>query len=195
MSQQGKKEDYVQGNMFEEVTLSSQSIFQGKIISLQVDTVKLPDGSEATREIVRHPGAVAVLAIHEGKMVVVEQYRKPLNKSEIEIPAGKLDPGESPEKAAMRELKEETGYTADSLIPLGSYYTSPGFADEIIYIYAAENLQQGEMQLDEDEFLQVTELTLEEAYEAMRQGRIHDAKTIHALYAWHLRILTGKWPV
>lgn len=195
MSQQGKKEDYVQGNMFEEVTVSSQSIFQGKIISLQVDTVKLPDGSEATREIVRHPGAVAVLAIHEGKMVVVEQYRKPLNKSEIEIPAGKLDPGESPEKAAMRELKEETGYTADSLIPLGSYYTSPGFADEIIYIYAAENLQQGEMQLDEDEFLQVTELTLEEAYEAMRQGRIHDAKTIHALYAWHLRILTGKWPV
>lgn len=195
MSQQGKKEDYVQGNMFEEVTVSSQSIFQGKIISLQVDTVKLPDGSEATREIVRHPGAVAVLAIHEGKMVVVEQFRKPLNKSEIEIPAGKLDPGESPETAAMRELKEETGYTADSLIPLGSYYTSPGFADEIIYIYAAENLQQGEMQLDEDEFLQVTELTLEEAYEAMRQGRIHDAKTIHALYAWHLRILTGKWPV
>ena len=195
MSQQGKKEDYVQGNMFEEVTLSSQSIFQGKIISLQVDTVKLPDGSEATREIVRHPGAVAVLAIHEGKMVVVEQYRKPLNKSEIEIPAGKLDPGESPATAAMRELKEETGYTTDSLIPLGSYYTSPGFADEIIYVYAAENLQQGEMQLDEDEFLQVTELTLEEAYEAMRQGRIHDAKTIHALYAWHLRILTGKWPV
>lgn len=195
MSQQDKKEDYVQGKMFEEVTVSSQSIFQGKIISLQVDTVKLPDGSEATREIVRHPGAVAVLAIHEGKMVVVEQYRKPLNKSEIEIPAGKLDPGESPENAAIRELKEETGYTTDSLIPLGSYYTSPGFADEIIYVYAAENLQQGEMQLDEDEFLQVTELTLEEAYEAMRQGRIHDAKTIHALYAWHLRILTGKWPV
>lgn len=195
MFNQDKQEAYAQGKLFEEVTLSTQPIFEGKIISLQVDTVKLPDGSEATREIVRHPGAVAVLAIHEGKMIVVEQYRKPLDKSEMEIPAGKLDPGESPETAALRELKEETGYTTDSLIPLGSYYTSPGFADEIIYVYAAEELQKGEMQLDEDEFLQVHELTLEEAYEAMRQGRIHDAKTMHALYAWHLRMLTGKWPV
>ena len=171
------------GTLFEEVTVDTQSIFRGKIISLQVDTVKLPNGSEATREIVRHPGAVAVLAIRNDKMIVVEQYRKPLGKSEIEIPAGKLDPGELPEAAAMRELEEETGYTTEKLIPLGSYYTSPGFADEIIYVYAAVDLIEGKMNPDEDEFLSVSEMTLEEAYEAMRQGRIH-------LYK-----LTGNWPV
>ncbi|MGZ9586840.1 NUDIX hydrolase [Paenibacillus marinisediminis] len=183
------------GTLFEEVTVDTQSIFKGKIISLQVDTVKLPNGSEATREIVRHPGAVAVLAIRNDKMIVVEQYRKPLGKSEVEIPAGKLDPGELPEAAAMRELEEETGYTTEKLIPLGSYYTSPGFADEIIYVYAAVDLIEGKMNPDEDEFLSVSEMTLEEAYEAMRKGRIHDAKTIHALYAWHLYKLTGSWPV
>ena len=183
------------GQLFEEVTLSSKPIFDGRIISVQVDTVRLPDGGEASREIVRHPGAVAVVPIHNNKMIVVEQYRKPLGKSEIEIPAGKLEKGEEPLSAAMRELAEETGYTAKELIPLGSFYTSPGFCDEIIYLYAAEDLEEGAVHPDEDEFLTVDELTLEEAYEAIRSGRIHDAKTINAVYAWHLRQLTGKWPV
>lgn len=195
MSGYDMKKDEQVGKLFEEVTLRTEPIFNGKVISLQVDTVRLPDGGEATREIVRHPGAVAVVAIDHDKMIMVEQYRKALGKSEIEIPAGKLDPGEQPEAAALRELMEETGYTTNQLIPLGSYYTSPGFADEIIYVYAAEDLRKGTMKLDEDEFLTVLELSLEEAYEAMRQGRIHDAKTIHALYAWHLRKLTGEWPV
>lgn len=180
---------------FEEVTVESTDIFKGKVISLQVDTVTLPDGSTATREIVRHPGAVAVLAIHDCKMIVVDQYRKPLGRSQIEIPAGKLDPGEEPETAARRELAEETGYKAEHLVHLSSVYTSPGFADEIIHIYAADHLTPGEMHTDEDEFLEVLEITLEEAFEAMRDGRISDAKTVNAIYAWQIYELTGQWPI
>ncbi|MDK8179375.1 NUDIX hydrolase [Paenibacillus sp. UMB4589-SE434] len=187
--------NFADSPLFEEVTLETKSIFKGNIISLEIDTVTLPDGSQATREIVRHPGAVAVLAIHEEKMVVVEQYRKPLGRSQVEIPAGKLDAGELPEDAAKRELEEETGYRTEALVHLGSFYTSPGFADEIIHLYAAEELIAGNMHTDEDEFLEVSALTLEEAYEAIRAGRISDAKTINAVYAWQLRQLTGKWPV
>ncbi|WP_028544176.1 NUDIX domain-containing protein [Paenibacillus taiwanensis] len=187
--------NFADSPLFEEVTLETKSIFKGNIISLEVDTVTLPDGSQATREIVRHPGAVAVLAIQDEKMVVVEQYRKPLGKSQVEIPAGKLDAGERPEDAARRELEEETGYKTETLVHLGSFYTSPGFADEIIHLYAAEQLIAGEMHTDEDEFLEVSALTLTEAYDAIRAGRISDAKTINAVYAWQLRQLTGKWPV
>ncbi len=187
-----KKSDF---QRFEEITTDTKDIFKGKVISLQVDTVTLPDGSSATREIVRHPGAVAVLAIHNNKMIVVDQYRKPLGRSQVEIPAGKLDPGEAPEDAARRELEEETGYKAESLIHLSSIYTSPGFADEIIHIYAADKLTPGEMHTDEDEFLEVMELTLEEAFEAMREGRISDAKTVNALYAWRIYEMTGQWPI
>ncbi|MCM3341755.1 NUDIX hydrolase [Paenibacillus sp. MER TA 81-3] len=192
----GSKNDSKQPNgaKFEEVTLETKPIFDGKVISLQVDTVSLPDGTTATREIVRHPGAVAVLALKDNRMLVVEQYRKPLGRTQIEIPAGKLDPGEQPEAAARRELEEETGFRAQSLIPLGAFYTSPGFADEIIHLYAAEELVSGEAHTDEDEFLEVGAMTLEEAYAAMREGSISDAKTINAIYAWHLRELTGKWP-
>ncbi|MCR8843037.1 NUDIX hydrolase [Paenibacillus sp. SC116] len=186
---------YEVGKLFEEVTIETKKIFDGKVISLQVDTVSLPDGSTATREIVKHPGAVAVLAIRDDKMIVVEQYRKPLGKSQVEIPAGKLDAGELPEAAAKRELEEETGNQAESLIPLTSFYTSPGFADEIIHLFVAEQLVQGSMQTDEDEFLEVTALTLDEAFEAIRAGRISDAKTISAVYAWQIKKLTGQWPL
>lgn len=185
--------DKHQRKLFEEVTVETKPIFQGKIISLQVDTVKLPNGGTATREIVKHPGAVAVLAIVDDRMLVVEQYRKPLEKSQVEIPAGKLEPGEPLEEAALRELEEETGYRAASIKKVCSFYTSPGFADEILHLYAAEGLTKGEARPDEDEFLEVEAVTLEQAQMYIREGRISDAKTITAVYAWHLYKLTGSY--
>ncbi|MDN4078470.1 NUDIX hydrolase [Paenibacillus polymyxa] len=177
----------------EEKTVSTQPIFEGKVITVQVDTVELPDGSTGKREIVKHPGAVAILALHEGKMLVVDQYRQAMGRCEVEIPAGKLERGEDPMEAAGRELREETGYTAKSLKLLHSFYTSPGFADEIIHLYVAEELERGEMEPDEDEFLELFEVTLEEAHTLIREGRISDAKTILAVYAWQLRQQTGSF--
>lgn len=177
---------------FEEVTISSEMIFKGKIISLQVDQVRLPNGGTASREIVKHPGAVAVIPLLGDKMIVVEQYRKPLEKSQVEIPAGKLDSGEEPLRAALRELEEETGYKSDNIRLVSSFSTSPGFADEIIHLYIAEDLVKGTANLDEDEFLDCEAITLEQAQQYMREGRISDAKTIMAVYAWQLYNLTGQ---
>ncbi len=177
----------------DEVTISTKPIFEGKIITLQVDTVRLPDGKTATREVVRHPGAVAVLALHDGKMLVVDQFRQPMGRCEVEIPAGKLEPGEDPMEAARRELEEETGYRCGDIKLLQSFYTSPGFADEIIHLYVTQDLEIGEMSPDEDEFLELSEITLEEAYLYIKEGRISDAKTIMAVYAWHLFTLTGEF--
>ncbi|WP_127585914.1 NUDIX domain-containing protein [Paenibacillus koleovorans] len=179
-------------NKFEEKTIKTDPIFKGKIISLQVDTVELPNGNVATREIVKHPGAVAVLALYEDKMIVVEQFRKPLERSLVEIPAGKLDAGEELQTAAERELVEETGFTSRRVRPICSFYTSPGFADEILHLFLAEDLQAGEARPDEDEFLDLEFLTLEQAQAYIAEGRIRDAKTIAAVYAWQVYQLTGR---
>lgn len=177
---------------YKERTISTEPIFQGKIISLQVDTVKLPHGGTATREIVRHPGAAAVMALVDGRMLMVEQYRKPMEKFQVEIPAGKLDPGEDPMAAAARELEEETGYRAGKLRPVSAFYTSPGFADEKLYLYLAEDLVKGEIRPDEDEYLAVSAISFEEAQQLIREERISDAKTILAVYAWQIYRLTGE---
>jgi ADP-ribose pyrophosphatase len=171
---------------FWEETIATKPIFQGRVISLQVDTVRLPDGSETTREIIRHPGAVAILALLDDgdKMLVVEQYRKPLEKAQVEIPAGKLEPGEEPLIAAGRELEEETGYRAGSLELLHSFSTSPGFADEVIHLYVARNLEKGNVHLDEEEFLTCEAITLPQAWQYIHEGRICDSKTLLAVYAW-----------
>ncbi|MGP0585727.1 NUDIX hydrolase [Paenibacillus timonensis] len=175
-----------------ETTVSTEPVFSGRVISLQIDTVKLPDGTTATREIVRHPGAVAVLAVHEGRLLLVDQFRQAMGRCELEIPAGKLEKGEDPAEAAVRELQEETGYRCDKLTHLHSFYTSPGFADEIIHLYLAEQLSAGEMSLDEDEFIEVQEATLEEALDLIAEGRIADAKTILAVYIWQLWSIRGS---
>lgn len=179
--------------LYEEVTVGTKPIFSGKIISLEVEEVRLPDGKTATREIVRHPGAVAVLALHEDKLIVVEQYRKPLGRSQVEIPAGKLEPGEDPAEAAKRELEEETGYACESVRLLTSFYTSPGFADELLHLYVAEGLTPGEAKPDEDEFLHAEAISFDTAKRYMAEQRISDAKTIAAVYAWQLYRLSGSF--
>ena len=169
---------------FEEKTIQSQPIFKGKVISLKVDDVILPNGKTSKREIVNHPGAVAVIAITgEGKLVVVEQYRKALERSIIEIPAGKLEPGELPEVTAARELEEETGYGCNELTYLQSFATSPGFADEIIHLFIARGLYKIENQaaMDEDEFVELMEITVEEGERMIAQQKIFDAKTAFAI--------------
>jgi len=181
-----------QPDQWRERTLRTEPIFEGKIITLQVDTIELPDGKTATREIVRHPGAAAVLALLDDRMLVVEQYRKPMDKFQIEIPAGKLDAGEDPIVCAARELEEETGYKAASLKPISAFYTSPGFADEKLYLYLAEGLTAGQVNPDEDEYLRVDAITLEQALAYIEEERISDSKTILAVYAWRLYKLTGE---
>lgn len=170
-----------------EKTVASTPIYDGKIIQVQVDEVELPNGKTAKREIVHHPGAVAVMAItQENRMVMVRQFRKPLERTIVEIPAGKLEPGEEPEVCAGRELREETGYTYTSLRHQASFYTSPGFADEIVHLYRAEGVTPGEAQPDDDEFVELLHVTVEEAQELIASGDIRDAKTILAVYAWQL---------
>ena len=169
---------------FEEKTIHSQPIFKGKVISLKVDDVTLPNGETSKREIVNHPGAVAIIAItDEGKLIVVEQYRKALERSIIEIPAGKLEPGELPEVTAVRELEEETGYGCNELTYLQSFATSPGFADEIIHLFIARGLYKLEnpAAMDEDEFVELMEITVEEGERMVAQQKIFDAKTAFAI--------------
>lgn len=169
---------------FEEKTIHSEHIFDGKVISLKVDDVELPNGKTSKRELIHHPGAVAIIAItKDEKIILVEQYRKALEKSLIEIPAGKLEPGEQPEITALRELEEETGFTTTKLTFVTSFYTSPGFANEIIYLYLADNLEKMNAPPagDEDEFIELMELSLDEVKELVSQQRIQDAKTNYAI--------------
>ncbi|WP_274309632.1 NUDIX domain-containing protein [Solibacillus daqui] len=171
-------------NKFEERTIQSTPIFNGKVISLKVDDVTLPNGATSKREIINHPGAVAVIAITEdNKLLLVEQYRKALERSIIEIPAGKLEKGEMPIMTARRELEEETGYTTDDLTFVQAFATSPGFADEIIHIYVAKNLTKLKVaaELDEDEFVELMEVTVQEAEAMVADERIYDAKTAFAI--------------
>jgi ADP-ribose pyrophosphatase len=174
---------------FEEKTLSSQKIYEGKIISLRLEEVELPDGNRAKRELVQHPGAVALIPItNEGKIILVKQYRKSLNRSLIEIPAGRIEVGEDPKITALRELEEETGYGAREVTYIQSFATSPGFADEIIHLYLAENLYEIENPAagDEDEFIELLEATIDEAEQMVAAGDIYDAKTAFAvIYAKH----------
>jgi ADP-ribose pyrophosphatase len=177
-------------NKYEEKTISGETLYEGKIITLRVEEVELPDGNRATRELIKHPGAVAIIPITaEGKLVLVEQYRKALDRSLIEIPAGKIDPGEAPEITAVRELEEETGYGAKEFTYIQSFATSPGFADEVIHLYVAQNLYKIEnpAEGDEDEFIGLLEVTIEQAEEMVATGKIFDAKTAFAvLYAKNL---------
>ncbi|HEU5138603.1 MAG TPA: NUDIX hydrolase [Bacillales bacterium] len=173
---------------YTEKTISSEEIFKGKIIDVRLDQVELPNSKTGSRELVYHPGAVAVLAVTpEGRLLMVKQYRKPLERSLVEIPAGKLEEGEDPELCARRELEEETGYRSDSLRYVTSFYTSPGFSDEIVHLYFSDQLVKGEPKPDEDEFVELMEVTLEEALDFMENKEIYDAKTAYAVQYLQLK--------
>ncbi|MEC1749905.1 MULTISPECIES: ADP-ribose pyrophosphatase [Bacillus] len=174
----------------EEKTIAKEQIFSGKVIDLYVEDVELPNGKTSKREIVKHPGAVAVLAVtDEGKIIMVKQFRKPLERTIVEIPAGKLEKGEEPEYTALRELEEETGYTAKKLTKMTAFYTSPGFADEIVHVFLAEELAvlEEKRELDEDEFVEVMEVTLEDALKLVESREVYDAKTAYAIQYLQLK--------
>ncbi len=162
-----------------ETQLSSRDIFDGRILHVKYDTVRLPNGGEASRELIRHVGAVYVLPLTaDGRVVVERQFRYPMNEVITEIPAGKLDsPEEDPFEAVKRELREETGATADSWTCLGPFYPAAAYSDERIWMYLAENLHFGQRELDEDEFLDVELVPLETLVEQVLAGQIPDAKT------------------
>jgi ADP-ribose pyrophosphatase len=178
-----------------EKTIRKEKIFSGKVVQLYVEDVQLPNGKMSKREVIKHPGAVAIIPItKEGKLVLVRQYRKALERVLVEIPAGKLEKGEEPLATAQRELEEETGYRAHSMSHIVSFYTSPGFADELIHLYLAEGLTKVEnaASLDEDEFVDILEVTLEEAMEMLEKREIYDAKTAYALQYLQLRRAIGE---
>ena len=165
-----------------ETTLSSEKIFDGRILHIRRDMVRLPDGGEAFREVVDHPGGVCVLALDEqGRALLVSQFRYPYEKVLWEVPAGKLEVGEDPAQAAIRELKEETGAVAGEFSSLGELYPSPGSCGEIIRMYFARELTFGETHLDEDEFLNVERVPFDQLVERVLSGEIKDAKTIAAV--------------
>lgn len=164
---------------FYEKKISSKEIFKGEILELFVDKVKLQNDKIVTREKVSHPGAVGIVPINkEGEIVLVKQFRYPLNSVLIEIPAGKLGKNEIPLNCARRELREEIGAAGGKLIHLADFYTSPGFCDEILYLYLAIGFEKKENNLDEDEFLEIVELKMMDAISYIESGKLKDAKTI-----------------
>ncbi|EJG0136451.1 NUDIX hydrolase [Staphylococcus pseudintermedius] len=166
---------------FEEKTISKESIYKGKIIEVEKHKVSLPNNETAYREVVKHNGAVAICALTPDQQVIlVKQYRKALERELLEIPAGKLEPGEDRESAAMRELEEETGYKAKKLTLIGEVYGTPGFSNEKISVYFADNLVEGKVNLDEDEFVEKVLYSLDDVKKAVEARTIEDAKTFIA---------------
>ena len=170
----------------------TRNIYTGKVVTLNIDTVTLPNGATIDLETIRHPGAAAVVPVKDdGTVVLIRQFRHAAGGFIYEIPAGKLQPGEDPLHCASRELEEEVGYRASSFELLSSIFTAPGFADEVIHVYKATGLTTGRQQLDPDEVLDIIEMPLAEAVNKIEDGTIRDAKTIVGLQAVYLRTSRG----
>lgn len=165
--------------IFEEKTMKSDKLYEGKLLNLRVDTVELPDKKYSKREVVEHPGGVAVIPItKDNEIILVKQFRKAVERFLLEIPAGKLEINEEPRETAQRELKEETGCEANKLEYLLEFYTSPGFTNEKIYLFLATDLVQGEATPDIGEFLQIEKYNIDDLVKMVKRGDIVDSKTI-----------------
>jgi len=170
-----------------EKLVSSRRIYDGRVINLRVDQVELPDGSLHQREIVEHPGAVAILPIlDDGRILLIRQYRHAVGETLLEIPAGTLAEGEEPIECARRELLEETGYAAESICELFKCYLAPGYSSERIHIYQASKLRMTGSRRDTDEYIELEPVTIHDAESMIRKRQIQDAKTIAGLtfYLW-----------
>ena len=167
---------------FFETTIKETVIYNGNYLSLINVDVELPDGNLSNRDIIKHPGACAIIPfLNDNEVILVEQFRKPLEKTLLEIPAGKLNKNETPITCAHRELEEETVYKAKDMIYLGKLATAPGFCDEIIHLFKATNLYEGKKSCDEDEFTDIKKFTLDEIKLMIKKGEIIDTKTISIL--------------
>lgn len=165
--------------IFEEKTMKSDKIYEGKILNLKVDTVELPDKKYSKREIVEHPGGVGIITItDDNSLVLVKQYRKAVEEFLWEIPAGKLEVNEEPRETAIRELREETGYEAKKLTYITEFYTSPGYCNEKIHLFLAEDLIEVESSPDPGEFLERKIIPLDDLSKMLDRGEIMDSKTM-----------------
>ena len=169
---------------FVEQRIDGKTMYQGRILDLEVDRVRLPNGKETTREVVRHKGAAVMLPLLEsGEIVFVRQYRYPMGEMLLELPAGKIDEGEEAETCARRELEEETGWRAGTIKNLGWFYTTPGFSDEILHAFFASDLEAVEDAVqDPDEVIEILTMPVDDAFAACADGRIRDSKTIATLH-------------
>ncbi len=169
-------------NLYEK-TLTSKTVFEGKIVNVRWDSVELVNGATSYREVVEHAGGVVILAVDEfNRAYMVRQFRYPVGRPMLEVPAGKLEKGESPLHGAIRELREETGLTAEKIVYFGATYPSPGFCDEQLHLYLALGLTQGEACPDEDEFLNVEIVDMDKLAKMAVMGELQDGKSINAIF-------------
>jgi ADP-ribose pyrophosphatase len=182
-----------QGQDMSETQLASQTVFQGKLLHVKSDRVRLMNGHESVREYILHPGASMIIALPDDKTItLIRQYRYPLNRHFIEVPAGKIDPGEDPLDTAKRELHEECGYSATEWRHLTTLHPGIGYSNERIELYLARGITQSARKLDDDEFLDVMHVPIVEAMTWIRDGRITEAKAVMALL-WAEKMLRGEW--
>lgn len=158
--------------------IRSEEIYKGRVVTLRKDTLRTPEGKELHREVVAHPGAVVVIAEHEGELLFVSQYRYAAGEEMLELVAGTCEPGEDPLVTAGRELQEEAGYKAGRLTKIGEFYSAPGFCSELLHLYLAEELTPSRLPGDEDEQIEVVRHPLQAALQMALEGRLRDAKTL-----------------